>query len=205
MTKRNLQRSNRGLAKLNRLHWDNVIKCPSASAFALSDRGCAVRMSLLLDVAKFMDVMISEMDFITNKIGVDTRSGFLVRTWAYIADKMGVPEWRVKQCKIFAESREWVTSDQPKEYENGEWVCLASIKRVTQKYFDDLGLTKAKEEAKNAAITKIVDKSKSMSLPVGYLLTPISMLRKIKKTLTVSWEAYFKDYKNRKRCADIPY
>ncbi|YCO02099.1 hypothetical protein ACB087_04080 [Vibrio sp. VNB-15] len=198
-------RRNRGLATLNRTRWENVLKCPSSYAFALSGRGCATRASLLKDVAKLMDVLVSDLCFVTHKVGVDTKKGFLVRTWAHIAEKMNVPAWRVKDCAAFAMDRGWITSEQPKEYANGEWVCLASIKRVSRQYWEDLGLVKAMDEAKTASISKIVEKSKSTGLPVGFLLTPITMLRKIAKTLTVSWKAYFDDYKNFKTCADIPY
>ncbi|MCU8171444.1 hypothetical protein M2H03_14360 [Vibrio vulnificus] len=146
------------------------------------------------------------MDFVTHKVGVVAENGFLLRTWEHIAKQMDVPEWRVKDCKAFAMARGWITSKQPKDLsENGEWVCLASVKRVTDKYFEDLGIVTAMQEAKAASITKVVEKSKATGLPVAFYLTPISLLKEIKKTLTTSWNAYFDDYHNRKNCADIPY
>lgn len=188
-------RRNRGLPSLSRSHWLHVMRDPSRSAWALSGRGCATRRSLLESVSCFMDVMVSEMCLVTHKVGMDTENGFFLRTWSAIAGIMKVTVDRVKQCFMFCKDRGWITSEQPKELnDDGSWVCLASIKRVTNKYFQDLGLVDAMLAARKSALKLVCDRAEVYQKPVAFILTPISLLRKIKKTLTTSWAAYFKAY-----------
>ena len=128
-----------------------------------------------------MDYLISEMEYRTSKIGVATKNGFLLRTWANVAKGTGLKEWRVKQCVAFARDREWITSKQPRENINGEWYGLASIKRVTSKYFNDLGLVSAFNNARKAATATIKKMAERTGVQVRYLLTPITLLNKFSK------------------------
>ena len=198
-------RGGRPFAAYHREMWQSVFNCPSGYAALLAPRGNTTRRSLLCDVAIFMDVMISQMELTTRKIGVVQPNGFFLFPWKKIAELMNVSENRVKDCSKYARERGWITSEQPKELKDGEWTCLASIKRITLKYFEDFNLLDKYEIAKARSIELIVKRAEKQNCPVAFLLTPISLLRKIKKTLTTSWEVYFDDYKNRKRCADIPY
>jgi len=127
-----------------------------------------------------MDYLISEMEYRTSKIGVATKNGFLLRTWANVARGTGLPEWRVKQCVSFARNREWITSTQPRNNINGDWYGLASIKRVTQKYFKDLGLLDALAQARKAASKSIKKFAATTGVEVRLMLTPITLLRKFR-------------------------
>ncbi len=180
LSNRSQKRKNRPLCKLNRLHWNAVLKSPASFNFALNNRGVATRASFLLDISTFMNVLVSDMNFVTCNIGKETEIGFLLRTWKDIAEKMKVSEWRVKQCAKFAFDRNWITSVQPRDTdEKGNVQSLASVKKVTEQYFSDLNLEKAMSEARASAIEYIAEKAKAWGLPVRFLLMPISMLRKI--------------------------
>lgn len=198
------QLKDRPLVTLNRMHWDHVLKDPSASAWALNNRGCATRYTYLNDIAKFMNTMISKMCFSTQRAGKDTDRGFLLFTWKAIAEEMKAPEWRVKQCAKFASDRGWITSVQPREKdEEGNWVSLASVKSINDQYFKDLGLTQALGDAKKAAIAKACARADKANQSITFRFTPISMLRKIAKkagmtlkTLTDDfWRTWFKQPK----------
>lgn len=174
------KRKDRALCSLNRAHWNAVLKTPSNFSYALNDRGCATRVTYLTDIALFMNALVSNMNFVTHDIGIETKLGFRLNTWKSIADFVGLPEWRIKQCAKFAMDREWITSVQPREIDDeGNFKNLASVKTVTDVYFSDLGLTDAMTDAKRSAINYIVKKAKEWDLPVGFLLTPITMIRKI--------------------------
>ena len=173
-------RRDRPLCKVHRLHWNAVLKAPASFNFALNNRGVATRSSFLLDIKKFMDVLVSEMNFVTCNVGIETELGFLLRTWKDIAKKMKVDEWRVKQCAKFAFDRNWITSVQPRDTdEDGNVQSLASVKKVTEQYFSDLNLEKAMSEARASATEKIAKKAEAWGFPVRFLLMPISMIRKI--------------------------
>ena len=179
------KRRDRPLCKLNRLHWNAILKSPASFHFALNNRGVATRSSFLCDIGKFMDILVSDMNFVTCNIGKETELGFLLRTWKDIAEKMKVKEWRVKQCAKFAFDRNWITSVQPCDTdEKGNVQSLASVKKVTEQYFSDLNLEKAMSEARASATEYIAKKAKAWGLPVRFLLMPVSMIRKIAFTVS---------------------
>jgi len=138
------------------------------------------------DILKVMSVLVDQMCLRTRKVGVTSQSGFFLFTWARVAELSGLPEWRVKQCVPFLRSRGWVTSEQPwttRDGSNGKakYVALTSIKKVTFKYFKDLGLTEAFRRAHRAANKTIRQRAKQLQRPVRTILTPITLLRERKK------------------------
>ncbi|MDC5868826.1 hypothetical protein OPW39_08295 [Vibrio europaeus] len=171
-------RRERPLAALHRARWSSLLQDPSRYAYLLSASGKATQRQFLRDIASVMDYLISELELRTRKVGVATRNGFLLRTWANVAEGTGLPVWRVKQCVSFAKQRGWLTSTQPRYNENGEWYGLASIKRITERYFADLGLTDAMLKARVAASNSIKRMASRTGVHVRYLLTPITLLRK---------------------------
>lgn len=188
---RKRKRRERPLAALNRDRWEKLMDNPSRYHFLLSPSGKATQAQFLRDIAIVMDYLISEMEYRTSKIGVATKNGFLLRTWANVAKGTGLAEWRVKQCVAFARDREWITSKQPRENINGEWYGLASIKRVTKKYFTDLGLVSAFNNARKAATVTIKKMAERTGVQVRYLLTPITLLNKFsKRKLTTPRTSY---------------
>ncbi|QJY37988.1 hypothetical protein HOO69_15460 (plasmid) [Vibrio europaeus] len=171
-------RRERPLAALHRARWSSLLQDPSRYAYLLSASGKATQRQFLSDIASVMDYLVSELELRTRKVGVATRRGFLLRTWANVAEGTGLPIWRVKQCVSFAKQRGWLTSTQPRHNENGEWYGLASIKRITERYFADLGLTDAMLKARAAASNSIKRMASRTGVHVRYLLTPITLLRK---------------------------
>ncbi|KJY87362.1 hypothetical protein TW84_17875 [Vibrio neptunius] len=155
---------------------------PSISAISaafLTENGRATQQSMVNDVARFMYVLVNEMCLTTGKIGVDTQHGFIFRTWGYIGKELNMPEWRVKQCKGYAIRKGWITSVQPRERYTGKdnlekWRGLASIKKITDKYFADLGMLKERLEAKQKA-RKYLKKRATQWQPIKYIPTPITI------------------------------
>jgi len=178
VTQHRFTRRERPLAAIHRERWQSLLRDPSKHGYLLSQSGKATQRQFLRDIAVVMDYLISELEFRTGKVGVATCRGFLLRTWANVAEGTGLPEWRVKQCITFAKERNWLTSTQPRHNENGQWYGLASIKRVTERYFQDLGLLVAMQKAKAAASESIKRMSSQTGVHVRYLLTPITLLRK---------------------------
>lgn len=179
----NFQRKDRPLARLNRSRLENLVTNPSSSLDLLSTCGKATQKQFLRDVFRVMDYLVSEMCFVTNKVGVATERGFLLRTWGNAQEKLDLPEWRLKQIRAWILDREWVTSVQPRECRTGkdgreQWRGLASIKRVTLKYFKFVGLVEEAQTAKEAARKTIKAMSKRVNVAVRYLLTPITLLAK---------------------------
>ncbi|CAH7144383.1 conserved hypothetical protein [Vibrio chagasii] len=172
------KRSARPLAALNRERWRKLLENPSQYDYLLSRSGKSTQRQYLTDIGRVMDYLVSELEFRTCKVGVVTANGFLLRTWANVAKGTGLPEWRVKQCVSYAKDRGWITSKQPRENINGDWYGLASIKRITDKYFRDLGLNLAYENAKQAATKNLKKLAVSTGVHIRYLLTPITLLRK---------------------------
>ncbi|MFA0662412.1 hypothetical protein AB4619_25285 [Vibrio splendidus] len=172
------KRSARPLAALNRDRWRKLLENPSQYDYLLSRSGKSTQRQYLTDIGRVMDYLVSELEFRTCKVGVVTANGFLLRTWANAAKGTGLPEWRVKQCVSYAKDRGWITSKQPRENINGDWYGLASIKRITDKYFRDLGLNLAYESAKQAATKNLKKMAASTGVHIRYLLTPITLLRK---------------------------
>lgn len=172
------KRSARPLAALNRDRWRKLLENPSQYDYLLSRSGKSTQRQYLTDIGRVMDYLVSELEFRTSKVGVVTAKGFLLRTWANVAKGTGLPEWRVKQCVSYAKDRGWVTSKQPRENINGDWYGLASIKRITDKYFRDLGLNVAYANAKQAATKNLKKMAASTGVHIRYLLTPITLLRK---------------------------
>lgn len=90
--------------------------------------------------------------------------------------------WRVKQCHEYAANRDWIPRERYTGKDNREkWRGLASIKRVTDKYFTDLGLLKERLEAKAQARKYLKKKSTQWKRPVKYILTPITLLARRRK------------------------
>lgn len=178
------KRSARPLAALNRERWRKLLENPSQYDYLLSRSGKSTQRQYLTDIGRVMDYLVSELEFRTSKVGVVTANGFLLRTWANVAKGTGLPEWRVKQCVSYAKDRGWITSKQPRENINGDWYGLASIKRITDKYFRDLGLNLAYENAKQAATKNLKKLAVSTGVHIRYLLTPITLLRKFARRNT---------------------
>jgi hypothetical protein len=181
MTARRFTRRDRPLAAMHRERWQTLLRDPSKHDYLLSSSGKATQRQFLRDIALVMDYLVSELEFRTRKVGVATRNGFLLRTWANVAQGTGLPEWRVKQCVTFAKQRGWLTSTQPRHNDNGQWYGLASIKRVTERYFAQLGLTHAMQQARAAASDTIKRMASQTGVHVRYLLTPITLLRKFSR------------------------
>ncbi|CAH7215820.1 conserved hypothetical protein [Vibrio chagasii] len=178
------KRSTRPLAALNRDRWRKLLENPSQYDYLLSRSGKATQRQYLTDIGRVMDYLVSELEFRTSKVGVVTAKGFLLRTWANVAKGTGLPEWRVKQCVSYAKDRGWITSKQPRENINGDWYGLASIKRIADKYFRDLGLNVAYANAKQAATKNLKKMAASTGVHIRYLLTPITLLRKFARRST---------------------
>lgn len=181
---KSFKRSARPLAALNRDRWRKLLENPSQYDYLLSRSGKSTQRQYLTDIGRVMDYLVSELEFRTCKVGVVTAKGFLLRTWANVAKGTGLPEWRVKQCVSYAKDRGWITSKQPRENINGDWYGLASIKRVTDKYFRDLGLNVAYANAKQAATKNLKKMAASTGVHIRYLLTPITLLRKFARRNT---------------------
>ncbi|BDU37156.1 hypothetical protein [Vibrio nigripulchritudo] len=125
-----------------------------------------------------MTVLVNEMCLRSNKIGVATKDGFALRSWGFIAEQCNLPLWRVKQCIKFAYNKGCITSKQPRETYTGKdnlqkWCGLASIKRVTEDYFKDLGIFEDYMAAKRVS----KDWLKAYARKLGYIQTPITLLR----------------------------
>ncbi|SHO54467.1 hypothetical protein [Vibrio quintilis] len=180
------QRSDRPLAALNRAVLEKVAQCPSSSSAFTTDNGRATRQSFVRDICKVMTVLVNEMCFRSNKVGVATVHGFSLRTWGFIAEAARLPVWRVKQCAKYAFLKGWITSKQPRERYTGkenrdQWRGLASIKRVTVEYFIDLGIYEQYLEARKASKSWLELLAKRLNRPVKYIQTPITLLRRRRK------------------------
>ncbi|MEZ9440353.1 hypothetical protein [Vibrio atlanticus] len=180
------QRKDRPLAALNRSVLDKIVKCPSSSIAFLTSNGRGVRKSFARDIAIVMKALVNEMCLSSNKIGVATKDGFALRSWGYIADICDFPIWRVKQCVKFAFNKGWITSKQPRETYTGKdnlqkWRGLASIKRVTDAYFHDIGIFEQYKEAKTASKHWLKTFANRIGRPVKYIQTPITLLRRRRK------------------------
>ncbi|PMH25305.1 hypothetical protein BCU71_25490 [Vibrio lentus] len=182
----NKQRKDRPLACLNRAVLDKIVQCPSSSTAFLTTNGRGVRKSFARDIAIVMKALVNEMCLSSNKIGVATKDGFALRSWGYIADICDFPIWRVKQCVKFAFNKGWITSKQPRETYTGKdnlqkWRGLASIKRVTDAYFHDIGIFEQYKEAKTASKRWLKTFANRIGRPVKYIQTPITLLRRRRK------------------------
>lgn len=182
----NKQRKDRPLACLNRAVLDKIVQCPSSSTAFLTSNGRGVRKSFARDIAIVMKALVNEMCLSSNKIGVATKDGFALRSWGYIADICNFPIWRVKQCVKFAFNKGWITSKQPRETYTGKdnlqkWRGLASIKRVTDAYFHDIGIFEQYKEAKTASKRWLKTFANRIGRPVKYIQTPITLLRRRRK------------------------
>lgn len=176
------KRENRGLASLNRSYLNHAYVNRHGTAWALNSRGCTTRKSRMLRVCLFMDALVSHMCISTQKVGVSTANGFFVYTWEKIADLSGLKLWEVHDAKEFALERGWITSTQPKEIDaDGNWTCLASVKRVTNKYFRDLDLFEKLVEARKSAVGYAYKLAKKFKKPVEYIQCPITLLRRVVK------------------------
>ncbi|MBE8577954.1 hypothetical protein IQQ51_20810 [Vibrio sp. OPT18] len=179
-------RGKRPLASLNRAYLKNLLKCPSKSALLTSTSGRTTQSRFLKDIFTVMDTLVSQMCSRTRKVGASAKNGFFLFTWARIAELSELPEWRVKQCYRYLSKKGWVTSKQPWTLRIGDdgklkKCALTSIKRVTLKYFDDMGLTSAFKEALRAGAKTIKDRAKAFGRPVKYILTPITLLEERRK------------------------
>ncbi|EGR2083372.1 hypothetical protein NMS10_002365 [Vibrio cholerae] len=180
------QRKDRPLAALNRAVLEKIAQCPSSSAAFLTSNGRGMRQSFVQDITKVMTVLVNEMCLRSAKIGVATRDGFVLRSWGFIAKQCNLPEWRVKQCVKFIFLKGWVTSKQPRESYTGsdnieKWRGLASIKRVTDKYFKDLGIFEQFQKAKEAAKDWLKLYARRLGRPIKYIQTPVTLLRRRRK------------------------
>ncbi len=182
----NKQRKDRPLAALNRAILKRIATCPSSSAAFTTVNGRGMRKSFVKDICTFMTVMVNEMDITSRKVGVGTKFGFSLRSWAYIAELCDLPKWRIEQCAKFAISKGWITSKQPRERYTGknnrdQWRGLASIKRVSEEYFDDLGILQNYKEAIPYAKQKLKAYAEFLQRPIKYVQTPITLLRRRRK------------------------
>lgn len=182
----NKQRKDRPLAALTRSVLEKIAKCPSSSSAFLTSNGRGMRQSYVRDICRVMQVLVSEMCFRSNKIGVATKDGFALRSWQFIADECDLPKWRIKQCLKFIYAKGWVTSDQPRERITGKdnldkWRGLASIKRVTDEFFYDLSIYEQYQEAKEAAKKWLKQYAAELGRPIKYIQTPITLLRRRRK------------------------
>ncbi|CAK2135286.1 hypothetical protein VCRA2113O324_40218 [Vibrio crassostreae] len=101
----------------------------------------------------------------------------------FIDDICDFPIWRVKQCVKFAFNKGWITSKQPRETYTGKdnlqkWRGLASIKRVTDAYFHDIGIFEQYKEAKTASKRWLKTFANRIGRPVKYIHTPMTLLRR---------------------------
>lgn len=133
-----------------------------------------------------LDVLVSQMCSRTRKVGTASSNGFFLFTWARVADLAGLPVYRVKQCAAYLKSKGWIESNQPWTMRVGQdgkakMVALTSIKKVTVKYFNDLGLLEAFKEAKKAGAKTIKALASQYKRPLKYILTPISLLEERRK------------------------
>ncbi len=180
------QRKSRPLARLNRNILAKIAKCPSSSAAFTTANGRATRKTFVQDICKVMAVLVDEMCLSSRKVGVATQHGFSLRSWGFIAEEADLPLWRVKQCVIYIKERGWLESKQPRERYTGKnntekWRGLASIKRVTEQYFKDMGIYEQYEEAKAASKEWLKMLAKRLSRPIKYIQTPITLLRRRRK------------------------
>lgn len=180
------KRSERVLAKQNRTRLAKMLELPSSYAILQAPSGRTTQKQYLLDCFRLMDLLVSEMCFVTRKIGVSTKNGFLLRTWSYVSEKLNLPLWRVKQCLTWCYRKGWLTSDQPRELytdSNGNvaYKGLASIKRITLKYFQDIGLIEEFKTACKAARDAINKLANKLQTKVKVLLTPITMLQRFSR------------------------
>ncbi|ASA54432.1 hypothetical protein [Vibrio gazogenes] len=185
------QRKDRPLAALNRSILSKIAHCPSSSAAFTTTNGRAIRQSFARDICRVMTVLVDEMCFHSNKVGVATVHGFSLRTWGFIAEAVNLPLWRVKQCVKYAFQKGWITSKQPRERYTGkdnrdQWRGLASIKRVTETYFKDLGIYEQYQEAKTAAKQWLKMLARRLQRPVKYIQTPITLLRRRRKEAAIN-------------------
>lgn len=180
------QQKSRPIARLNRAILAKIAECPSSSSAFTTANGRATRKSFVKDICKVMTLLVDEMSVRCRKIGRATRAGFSVRSWGFVAEKTGLPLWRVKQCVDYAKDRGWITSTQPRERYTGkdnkeQWRGLVSIKRITEDYFKDLGIYEQYLKAKEANKDWIKALARRLERPVKYILTPITLLRRRRK------------------------
>lgn len=175
-------RKERPLAALNRSRWESMLANPSGYHYLKSASGKSTQKRFLVDVAKFMDCLVSDLCYVSLKVGSAHKEGFALRSWETIAKRSGLEVWRVKQCFGYAKDRGWVTSIQPREYNaiTDEVYGLVSIKRVTKQYFQDLGLIDALANATEAAKKTLKKLSMKLGIHKRYLLTPYSLLKKLR-------------------------
>lgn len=179
-------RCKRPLAALNRVFLQDLLKCPSKSIHLRSPCGRTTQTRFLKDIFVVMDVLVSQMCSRTRKIGVSSANGYFLFTWARVADLAQLPEYRVKQCVAYLKQRGWITSQQPwtvrvNKDGKAKLVALTSIKKVTTKYFHDMGLIRAYQAAKEAGAQTIVQRAAQLKRSVRYILTPISLLAERRK------------------------
>ncbi|BCL69700.1 hypothetical protein TUMSATVNIG1_16560 [Vibrio nigripulchritudo] len=180
------QRKDRPLAALNSAILEKIARCPSSSSAFLTSNGRGMRKSFVIDITRVMTVLVNEMCLRSNKIGVATKDGFALRSWGFIAEQCNLPLWRVKQCIKFAYNKGWITSKQPRETYTGKdnlqkWRGLASIKRVTEDYFKDLGIFEDYMAAKQASKDWLKAYARKLGRPIKYIQTPITLLRRRRK------------------------
>ncbi|GGI85866.1 hypothetical protein [Shewanella gelidii] len=175
----NKSRSERPFAALNRARWNHYLENPSSQLMLQTKCGKATQKRFLVDIAVVMDTLVSNMCLRTRKVGTIAKNGFFLFTWDTIAKKAGLPVWRVKQCASRIIENGWLESTQPRGTNaKQEYVCLASIKRITYKYIEQTGLKKAFIDAHAAAKKSVEKLAKRYQTKVKYLLTPITLLAK---------------------------
>lgn len=185
------------LVKQNAAHWRNVLSCPSRSRWARLDCGRSIKKSYLEKLFVFMDLMLSCAQFASYKIGQTVENGFLPISWEEIRKDSGLEKWEIESLSRACRQLGWLESLQAREQlEGGEWFNHISNKRITDKYFEDLGLTKYAKEAKAASLRKIAqDWAKKHNKPVAFFLTPYSLLKKIAQSDSFKgWFEHFKGF-----------
>lgn len=186
MSRRSFKRSDRPIASKNRSKLKMIYRRRDTSLLMQTDTGRTIKSEFAFKLTAFMDWCVSNMCLTSSKIGRGTWEGFKLYTWERCAKDTKLSLDDVKHCAAAARSKGWITSKQPREKYTGRdnreaWKGLASIKRVTTKYFKDIGLLEDFEQAKESAKKTVKEAARKAGISVKYFLTPITLLRKFRR------------------------
>ncbi|WP_337969036.1 hypothetical protein [Vibrio pectenicida] len=179
-------RAHRGFCQYHRKIMYRTAVHPSSNVAFLTENGRATQESMVKDACLFMAAVVNEMCLVSRKLGIRTQQGFLLDTWKHFEQMTGLPDWRIKQCHKWVQKRGWLSSKQPRESYTGKdniqkWRGLASIKRVELKYFEDLGILDKFLDVQKKAKSRLKKQSTEWKMPIKYILTPITLLRRRRK------------------------
>ncbi|MER2495603.1 hypothetical protein ABS858_05855 [Vibrio neptunius] len=183
-------RAHRGFCQYHRKIMYRTAVYPSSNVAFLTENGRATQESMVKDACLFMAAVVNEMCLVSRKVGIRTQQGFLLHTWKHFEQLTGLPDWRIKQCFKWVQKRGWLSSKQPRESYTGKdnlqkWRGLASVKRVELKYFEDLGILNKFQDAQQKAKSRLKKQSTDWKMPIKYILTPITLLRRRRKEAVV--------------------